>query len=273
MDLSAALARLSRDPHADFDVAELALELAKDEYSHLDVDGYLGELAALAHEARSYINGNLEKRVSGLCRLLFHELGFRGNRAHYYDPRNSHLNEVLDRRTGIPITLSMVAMAIGARAGLRIVGVNLPGHFIAKAVEPGREVLFDPFDEGRLLAPGDCVQLVERTTGKPFRATPQRLAPTPLSQILVRMLNNLKAIYLGQEDFVRAIRVIDRLRQLSPNEAVHIRDLGLVFLRSGRPAKAIDHLSTYLGLATSAEDRQTIARLLEEAQRTVAQWN
>src|SRR5438552_8487835 len=154
MNLNATLEALAQDPVAPLDLAELALSLARDEYPDLDVEAYLGELDGMAHEARRYLRGDLAARVSGLCRYLFHDMGFRGNQADYYDPRNSYLNQVLDRRLGIPITLSAVAMAVGRRAGLEVAGVGLPGHFVAKAVLDGREVLFDPFHGGRVLTPG-----------------------------------------------------------------------------------------------------------------------
>src|SRR5919201_445671 len=179
MNLDSALALLSRDRGAPLDLAELALLLARDEYPGLDVEAYLGELAAMAHEAR-----------------------------------NSSLNEVLDRRTGIPITLSAVAMAVGTRAGLEVVGVGLPGHFVAKALGDGEEVLFDPFHGGRLLEPEQCQALVEQVTGQPFELTTEALAPAPLGLIVQRMLNNLKGAYLRGGDFPRAARVLDRLHQL-----------------------------------------------------------
>src|SRR5712692_3228647 len=152
MNLESALSQLARDPVAPLDLAELALQLARDEYPELDVEAYLSQLAGMAHEARQYLRGSLDVRVSGLCRYLFHDLGFRGNTQSYYEPRNSYLNEVLDRRTGLPILLATVAMAVGERAGLHVVGVGLPGHFVAKAIENGREVLFDPFHGGRPLS-------------------------------------------------------------------------------------------------------------------------
>jgi regulator of sirC expression with transglutaminase-like and TPR domain len=149
MDLNAALSLLAIQPDAPLDVAELALHLARDEYPHIDVDAYLAELTAMAREARRYLRGDLPARVHGLCRYLFHDMGFRGNKKEYYDPLNSYLNQVLERRMGIPITLSAVTMAVGARAGLEIYGVGLPGHFVVKAVEGGDEVVFDPFHGGR----------------------------------------------------------------------------------------------------------------------------
>src|SRR5260370_41619798 len=124
MNLDHALSLLARDPAAPLDLAELALTLARDEYADLDVEAYLAELDGMAREAQAYLGGNLEARVRGLCRYLFHEMGFHGNANAYYDPRNSYLNDVLDRRTGIPITLSAVAIAVGKRAGLDVAGVG-----------------------------------------------------------------------------------------------------------------------------------------------------
>src|SRR5262249_21489791 len=115
MNLDEALTLLSREPAAPLDVAEVALHLARDEYPDLDVEAYLGELDAMAHEARRYLRGELPARVTGLCRYLFHEMGFRGNVQDYYDPKNSYLNLVLERRTGIPISLAAVGMAVGRR--------------------------------------------------------------------------------------------------------------------------------------------------------------
>src|SRR4051812_41741358 len=115
MKLDTILDLLARDPGASFDVAEIALHLARDEYPEVDAEAYLSELAGMAHEAAAHMRGGLESRVRGLCRYLFHDMGFRGNAEHYYDARNTYLNQVLDRRTGIPLSLSVVAMAVGRR--------------------------------------------------------------------------------------------------------------------------------------------------------------
>src|SRR5215471_14644399 len=180
MNLDMALMLLSHTPDAPLDLAETALALARDEYPTLDVEAYLGELDGMAHEARPHLRGGLTQRVRGLCRYLFHDMGFRGNQQDYYEARNSYLNDVLDRRTGIPITLSAVAMAVGRRAGLHIAGVGLPGHFVAKAVKGDEEVLFDPFHGGRALTPEKCRRLVEQATGMPFEVDRQALQPVPL---------------------------------------------------------------------------------------------
>lgn len=272
MELDTALHQLAEDSTAPIDVAEVALRLAADEYSGLDVEGYLSELDGMAHEARRYLRGDLAARLTGLCRYLFHEMGFHGNTQEYYDPRNSYLNDVLDRRTGIPITLSVVAMAIGRRAGLEVVGVGLPGHFVAKAVADGEEALFDPFHGGRRLSPDDCAQLVEHATGRPFRAGTEALQPTPGGLIVQRLLNNLKTIYVGSEDYSRAVRVIERLRQLAPDDAGLRRDLGATLVQAGQPGRAIDHLAAYLADVPEGSESE-VRRLLDRARGQVARWN
>ncbi|HEV3203792.1 MAG TPA: transglutaminase-like domain-containing protein [Gemmataceae bacterium] len=273
MNIDHALQALARDPRAVFDVAELALHLARDEYPLLDVEAYLNEIEGMAHEVRSHLKGNFPAKVAGLCRYLFHDMGFRGSRQDYYDPRNSYLNQVIDRRTGIPITLSGIVMAIGARIGIEIQGVGLPGHFVVKAVAGRHEILFDPFNSGRILTPENCEQLVKQVTGMSFQATKDHLEALPLGKIVRRMLGNLKAIYMRDGDSSRAIRIIERLRQLDPHDPLDQRDLGVLLLQAGQPGKAIDLLSAYLDGNAAVEDGKTIRELLERAQTDVARWN
>src|SRR5207244_685170 len=166
MDLNAALQRLSHQGDAPLDIAELALLLARDEFPTLDVDACLAEIDAMAREAKRYVRGDLAARVHGLCRYLFHDMGFHGNKKNYLDPLNSYFNQVLERRTGIPITLSALALAVGSRAGLQVSGVGLPGHFIVKASDGNEQILFDPFHGGRVLTAQDCENVVRQATGR-----------------------------------------------------------------------------------------------------------
>lgn len=273
MDVDHALALLAREPDAPLDVAELALQLARDEYPDLDVEAYLGEIDALAHEARRLVRGDLDGRVAGLCRYLFHEMGFRGNIKDYYDPRNSYLNQVLERRTGIPIALSAVLIAVGRRVGLNVVGIGLPGHFVVKVLGDAQEIFVDPFHGGRRITPDDCAILVQQITGEDFSPAPENLRPMPLAFIAQRMLNNLKGIYLQKDDFVRSVRIMERLRQLSPGDVIQRRDLGVCYLRLEQPGKAIDHLSAYVTSLPDAEDAKTVGELLKQARRLVAGLN
>jgi regulator of sirC expression with transglutaminase-like and TPR domain len=273
MNLDTALEELAHQPDADLDLAELALRLAVDEYPDLDVEAHLGELAGMAHEVQVYLRGSLSERVHGLCRYLFHDMGFRGNTGDYYDARNSYFNEVLERKTGIPITLSVLAISVGDRAGLRVLGIGLPGHFVAQAVEDGRAVLFDPFHGGRPLGVEECEGLVQRITHAPFRATPDEMRPLPTASIVLRMLANLKGVYLRGGDFVRAARVIGRMRQVVPNDPLQQRDLGIALLNAGQPGRAVDLLGAYLESAPEADDREAIRELIKRANSEVARWN
>lgn len=273
MDLNEALDTLAQQPAAPLDPAELALLVARDEYPQLDVEGCLSELAGMAHEARRYLRGGPEARLRGLCRYLFHEMGFRGNRRNYYDPRNSYLNQVLDRRTGIPLTLSLVAMAVGNRAGLTVVGIGLPGHFVAQAIVGNEAILFDPFHGGRLLTLSDCETLVRQATGQAFTLAPADLQPLPPGPLLARLLGNLKGIYLHAADFGRAIRVLRRLCQLLPAEPVHRRDLGLSLCHAGRHGQAITELEAYLSARPHAADAEPVRAILRKARAEVARWN
>jgi regulator of sirC expression with transglutaminase-like and TPR domain len=271
--IDSLLEQLARDPAADADLAAVALHLAADEYPDLDVPVYLDRLSDLADRARPHLGGDLEACVTGLCRFLFEDEGFAGNTDHYYDPRNSYLNEVLERKLGIPITLSVLAMAVGRHLKLNITGIGLPGHFIAKAVRDGEEVLFDPFHGGDILTPEGCEELVTAVTGRSFPLTPELLTATPPGLIVVRMLNNLRSIYVQQEDFARVARVIGRLRQLVPADETLRRDLGAALVRSGKPGPAIDHLKAYLEAAPHAADADEVRTLLGRALADVARWN
>jgi len=272
MNLDATLNRLAANPSSSVDLAEVALHLARDEYPDLDVEAYLSQLAAMAHEAEQYMTGDLDARVSGLCRYLFHDMGFHGNVQAYYDPRNSYLNEVMECRTGIPITLSVIVMAVGSRGGMEIAGVGLPGHFIVKVVEKSKELLVDPFHGGRRLTPQECEHLVEQVTGQPFRSSPAALAATPNGLIVQRLLANLKKVYLEAKEWAKVIRLIERLLQLKPDDQIERRDLGVCLVRAGRFGPAIDHLSTYLASESANGDDQ-VRRLLAKAQAEVARWN
>ena len=273
MKLSSALAELAANPLAPLDPARIGLLIARDAYSQMNPRAYLRVLDRLADQLRPRLTGSLAARTAELSTFLFEECGFAGNTEHYYDPRNSYLNKVIDRQIGLPIALSVVAMAVGTRAGLNVVGVGLPGHFIAKAVDGNEEVLFDPFNGGQFLDLDACEALVGGVTGRPFEATPEALEATAPGAIIARMLQNLKTAYLADRSYSRAARVTYRLAQLIPNDPTQRRDLGVLLVQAERPGLAIDHLRHYLNAEPNAEDARDVQKFLAKALTEVARWN
>jgi regulator of sirC expression with transglutaminase-like and TPR domain len=211
--------------------------------------------------------------VTGLCRYLFHEMGFRGNVQEYYDPRNSYLNDVLDRRTGIPITLSTVYVTVGRRAGLSVDGVGLPGHFVARVSTPDGEALVDPFHQGALLTPRDCQERLDRIYGGRVRLETDMLAPCPPRALLVRVVRNLQAIYVKEGDGERALRAADLLVLLEPGSAEGRRDRGLVLAALDCYAMAAEDLEAYVAAVPRTPETDQIRSRIQELRRQAARVN
>jgi regulator of sirC expression with transglutaminase-like and TPR domain len=243
---------------------EAALAIAAEEYPGLDTAACLGKLDALGDLVLRRTPSPLRAAtmLRSLRDVLFVEEGFKGNEKAYYDPRNSYLNEVLDRRLGIPISLSLLFMEVARRVGLPLEGVGFPGHFLVKLrPELGPEVFIDPYNGGELLSADECVARFKNVShGRDFDVRYlQGVAPR---QILGRMLHNLKRIYVEQGDDVRAFWVIDRLLLLAPDAIEEVRDRGLVEARLGlKPAAARD-LEAYLAREPAAADAADVAELL-----------
>jgi regulator of sirC expression with transglutaminase-like and TPR domain len=273
MKLSSVLSALAADPYAETDLARVALLIARDAYSQMNPRAYLRRIDRLADQLRPRLKGSLAARTAELSTFLFEELGFAGNTQHYYDPRNSYLNKVLDRQVGLPIALSVLAIGVGTRAGLNVVGVGLPGHFVAKSIDGDEEVLFDPFNGGQFLDVEACEALVGGITGRPFEATPEALAATPPGAVVARMLQNLKTAYLADRAYSRAARVTWRLAQLLPNDPSQRRDMGVLLVQADQHGRAIDHLRYYLQAAPTAEDAPDVQKFLSQALGEVSRWN
>jgi regulator of sirC expression with transglutaminase-like and TPR domain len=247
-------------PDEAIDLARAALYLAAAEYPALDVEAYVGRLDALAAEVAELA---LETpaplgRLLNLSRYLFAEQGFGGNTRAYFDPRNSFLNEVLDRRTGIPITLSVVYLELGWRLGLPLAGVGMPGHFLVGYYPPYQVQYVDVFNQGRMIGREDCILMLRGMYGGGFVFQEEHLAPVDKRQILTRMLTNLKAIYTQQEDWDRALGVVERLLLLHPDHPPELRDRGLIQLRRGALRAAHTDLERYTQLAPRANDLPAI---------------
>jgi regulator of sirC expression with transglutaminase-like and TPR domain len=206
--------------------------------------------------------------------VLFREEGFRANEADYYDPRNSFLNEVLDRRLGIPITLSILYVEVARRVGLELLGVGFPGHFLVKcpAVGATPDLFIDPFNGGDVLAATECVARFQAVLkGRDF--DPSFLDPVDTRHILIRMLHNLKKIYVEQGDDVRALWVIDRLLLVQPGNLEERRDRGLLSARLGGTKAAVNDLEAYLEGAPLASDAKEVASLLQDLKRRTSWLN
>jgi regulator of sirC expression with transglutaminase-like and TPR domain len=253
-------------PDERIDLAAAALWIAAEEQPGLDPALWLArldEMAAALRPRLDGVGGDLD-RVALLAGFLADEVGLRGNAEDYYDPRNSLLNEVLGRGLGIPITLAVVYIEVGRRAGVPLDGVGFPGHFLLRhALRPG--LLFDPFDRGRLLTEGDCRAKLERLSGGSLAFDRRLLKAAGPRHILIRMLNNLRRVYLHRGEFLRTIAALDRVLLLDPDDVGARRDRGLLSLRWGDPAGGIGDLERYLVLEPEAPDHAAIESLIQEA--------
>ncbi len=255
------------------DLALGSLEIARIEHPGLSAARELQRLDALATRSGAATVGDSVKALHRLREFLFEEEGFSGNGKDYYDPRNSCLNDVLDRRLGIPITLSVLMMEVGRRVGLHILGVGLPGHFVVRANVGPDPVLLDPFDGGSVLTPERAAEVVARALGRRAPVTEQHLAPVSKRQILTRMLMNLKSIYTQRHEWIKALAVYDRLLILDSGAAAHFRDRGAVLVRLGHFHKGVNDWERYLTRCPQAEDVEAVRQQLRQVRQRLAALN
>lgn len=253
----------------NIDLSLGALLIAKEEYPHLDVDRYLDMLDGMATELRGRLApiSRAEDVVGVISRYLFDEKGFRGNHQDYYDPRNSFLNDVLDRKLGIPITLSLIYMELGRKIGVPIVGVGLPGRFLIRHTGIPAGYFIDTFQGGSPIGIEACRQLVDTIYGGKLTFREDLLKPVGRIDILQRVLNNLKAIYVSKGDSRRSLAVLERLVLLSPDSTEELRDRGLFYLRCQAYAQALMDLSRYAEGAPYAADHEQIESIVELLRR------
>ncbi len=246
-------------------LVETALAIAEEEYPGLAERAYLARIEELAASARRRLP---ERRSSAdalraVRQVLFDEAGFRGNEADYYDPRNSFLNEVLDRKLGIPISLSVLFLAVARQVGLTVEGVAFPGHFLVTHRAAGRELFIDPYRGGELLTAADCAERYRALTHGKGAFDPRFLESATTSQILGRMLHNLKKIYAELGDDLRTLWTIDRLLLLFPGNLAERRDRGLVSARLGGRDAAVADLEAYLAASPGAGDAREVRELAQ----------
>ena len=269
---------------SQIDLAAVALCVAADEYPQLDVAHYMESLAAHAVAVKQLLSddgvGPAQAEpgavLDALARHLFLVEGFSGNAADYYDPRNSFLNEVLDRRIGIPITLSIVYLEVGQRLGLSISPISFPAHFLLRVQVGEMEIVVDPFNKGTVLGNDTLIQYLVPLFGDRQRAEaylPQALLAVPRREVVARMLRNLKAIYASKKDWVRALRISDQLVSVDPSQAQENRDRGYIYAELECPQAAFEDLERYLHLQPDAPDVTQIRRKMATLRAQISRIN
>jgi len=244
-------------PEDALDLGRAALAIAESEYPRLDTTAYLARIDELAIAVTKHLTGDESgphRSIAALNYVLFQKCAFRGNRDDYFDAKNSFLNEVIDRRIGIPITLSVLYMEVARRIGLPLLGVGFPGHFLVKYLDDREEIVIDPFNGGDIRTVDSLQELLAGLYGKPVALSPQLLDPVTKKQILRRMLNNLKFIYLRRRDLVKASAALDRMMIAEPNLPEDLRERGQVYLALEYFPQAKADFESYLRLAPEAPD-------------------
>jgi len=251
-------------PDEQIDLARASLAIAQIDHPDLDVERYLRKIDDFAAQVRDRAGENADapRLIATLNFVLFTLVGLRGNAPDYYDPKNSFLNEVIERKRGIPISLSVLYIEVGRKAGLDLFGVLFPGHFLVKFANAGEDVVIDPFHRGAILSHEELQQRLDQAYGGRVELEKNFLAPASNKQILTRMLANLKNIYLRREDHDRALAVMQRLLILDPSEPENIRDRGLLHLKLECFLQAKEDLERYLEIAPDAPDAGTIREYL-----------
>ena len=255
-----------QQPDEYIDLAKAALYIAQEEYSELDIEEYLNALDAMAIELEERLP--LEKYplkiIQCINKYLYDDLNFTGNAQNYYDPRNSFLNDVIERRVGIPITLALIYIEIARRIDFPMIGIGMPGHFLIRPDVSEIEIFVDAFSSGEVLFRQDCQERLNQIYQQNITLQPEFLAPVTKKQFLARMLTNLKYIYIKQQELEKALFCVERILLLFPSAILELRDRGLLSYQIGRFNQAADDLQAYLIQVPNAQDASTIRHLLEK---------
>ena len=262
----------------DLPLLAASLMVARDEYPELDATAI--EQLAQSYATRAQTLGASAEAPMAAMRvlntLLFEELGFTGNTGDYYDPRNSYVNDVFERKLGIPISLAVIQLDLARRLGLPLEGVSFPGHFLVRLPVDGGLLVLDPFHKGRSLDADELKQRARPHFGNAEIRDDQLgtlLAPVGTKTILGRMLRNLKSVYAEREDLERALRCSDRLIRLDPTEAPEWRDRGQFYLKVGHLAAARADFAHYLELSPDAADADQVRQSLIQASTATVRLN
>lgn len=275
--MSARLTALLERPEDSICLAEAALLVAEGQYPGLDIEDYLGRIDGYARELQERVGDDAAytARLGALNQYLFQELGFAPDADNYYDPRNSFLNEVLERRRGIPLSLSILYIAVGRRLGLDLRGVSFPGHFLVKCAVDEGVVVLDPYYRGLSLSLEDLQKrLREVRGGEVSRAiVSEMLVSAPPREVMVRMLRNLKGIYLKAQQFNDALAVLEWIVPLAPADHEEVRDRGIVYEELECFRAALADFEYYVAREPKAADAEAIRGRIVEMQKLAARLN
>lgn len=251
-------------PDEEIDLSRAALLIAATEYPSLSIERELFRIDEIAEGIAPRLDDDTPLyQLNTLSEYLFDELKFAGNHTNYYDPRNSFLNDVIERRVGIPITLSLLYIEVGKRLGVPLLGIGMPGHFIVRhRDEP--DVFVDPFHGGILLSEDECAERVKQVTQGTLTWDRSYLQPVRSREFIARMLRNLKVVYLQRRNYERVLATIDRVIALLPQDAVEFRDRGVVNYRLGNYTDALEDLHVYVTSGEAVSDEVTVQRLMDQ---------
>jgi regulator of sirC expression with transglutaminase-like and TPR domain len=260
-----------RQPDEQISLEKAALYIAQEEYPDLDVDEYLNALDTMASEIQERLPQDAYplRILRTINQYLYEDLKFTGNIDDYYDPRNSFLNDVIDRRTGIPITLSLVYLSIAQRLDFPMVGIGMPAHFIIRPAVEDMEIFVDSFHNGEIMFAQDCEARLSQIYGQPVEMQPEFLEAVAPKHFLFRMLTNLKVIYLHRNEIENCLGVIERLLILFPEAPYELRDRGIIYFQANRWIEARQDLEAYLDLVPQARDQAVIQQLLDRISQNV----
>ena len=260
----ARLGQLVKKSERDFELGRAALYIAQEEYPQLPVERYMLRLGALAEAVKDRLDDETAPPVvlGEVIHTLFEREGLRGNRESYFDPRNSFINDVLDRQLGIPLTLGIILLEVGWRLDLPLEGVSFPGHFLVRYRGAAEHLLIDPFDRGRIRFESQAQEVLDQEYGGMVRMQPAFLRAASKLDMIRRLLVNLKGLYLNVQDDERALSVVERLMLVQPASAEERRDRGMLLLKLGRETEAKEQLWRYLDFAPNAADARRIRSLV-----------
>jgi regulator of sirC expression with transglutaminase-like and TPR domain len=258
------------------DLVRGALTIARTEYPELNIESYVERVDELAFQAETRVTeiGDASETISAINYALFQQAGLQGNRDDYYDPRNSFLNDVLDRCLGIPITLALIYMEVGRRLGFPLFGVGMPGHFLLKNYDiDGSETLIDCFNGGDILNAQDCQRRLDEIYSGQMTLRPEFLFAVSRRQMLTRILNNLKTVYMTARNFKKVLPLVDLVLVIYPRSPEDVKQRALLRYSLGQAKAAAEDLEEYLKMSPEASDSDEIRQTALSIRRMLALMN